>query len=311
MADPFGERSKRVAALAGRLRVMQSELADEEPKVREEQLAAVLDQGLSGEQAHDLPQFIDELLSWFPSGGNGAHAAAAPTPAVKSKAPEPRTPAEWAEGLAQAWQGLAAADRDALTSKLVEAGVIQPTPSGGGIPPAVEQDLRAKLQLQPTDKIDPARVLALSAMMMDFMSFCDQAAWRLWSGTSASIAPPGTDIRSNGPILRFVRNYMMGTDVNLPGLGLTPELQRLQHLIRGVLGGVGEAGKVYGEMLWTVLSPESIKATVGSGFTKSKQDYWDLFEARAAKTLDRDEIKREIRLAIGRYVEDWMKKFNR
>ncbi len=310
MADPFGDRSKRVAALAGRLRVLQSELADEEPRVREEQLTAVLDQIVTAEQAHDVPAFLDELLTWFPAGGDGA-ANAAPTPAVKSKAPEPRTPAEWAAGLVQSWQTLPQAERDALTAKLVEGGVIQPSPAGVQMPANVEQDLRAKLQLQPGDKVDPAKVLALTTTMMDFMSFCDQAAWRLWSGTSASISPPGTDVRSNGPILKFVRNYMMGTDVNLPGLGLTPEMQRLQHLIRGVLGGIGEAGKVYGEMLWTVLSPESIKATVGSGFTKSKAEYWDLFEARASKTLDRDEIKREIRLAIGRYVEDWMKKFNR
>ncbi|HLO40116.1 MAG TPA: hypothetical protein VK176_03770 [Phycisphaerales bacterium] len=308
MADPFGDRSKRVAALAGRLRVLQSDLADEQPKVREEQLHAVLEQAVSEEQAQDVPAFIDELLSWFPSGLDGE---AAPTPAVKAKAPEPRSAAEWAAGLAEAWKSIPESEREGLTATLTAAGILAPAPAGPSLPANVEQDLRAKLQLQPADKLDPARLLALSAMMMDFMSFCDQAAWRLWSGTSASIAPPGTDVRSNGPILRFVRNYMMGTDVNLPGLGLTPEMQRLQHLIRGVLGGVGEAGKVYGEMLWTVLSPESIKATVGSGFTKSKAEYWDLYEARAAKTLDRDEIKREIRLAIGRYVEDWMKKFNR
>ncbi|HRJ49925.1 MAG TPA: hypothetical protein PKU91_05300 [Phycisphaerales bacterium] len=298
-----------MSALAGRLRVLQCELADEEPRIREEQLVAVLDQAVASEQPQDVPSFIEELLTWFPAAGDGS--GSAPTPVIKTKASEPRSPAEWAGGLIKAWDSLSPQDRDALTATLVEGGVIQPTPAGVGMPPEVEQDLRSKLQLQPGDRLDAARVMALVTILMDFLSFCDQAAWRLWSGTGASIAPPGTDVRSNGPILKFVRNYVMGTDVNLPGLGLAPELQRLQHLMRGVMGGIGESGRVYGEMLWTVLSPESIKATVGTGFTKSKQDYWDLFEARASKTLDRDEIKREIRLAIGRYVEDWMKKFNR
>ncbi|GMV25389.1 MAG: hypothetical protein AMXMBFR58_14200 [Phycisphaerae bacterium] len=309
MAEAYGDRSKRVAALAGRLRVLQSELADEEPKVREEQLVAVIDQTIAAEQAHDVPGFLDELLTWFPTFGDGA--AAAPGPAVRAKAPEPKSPAEWVSGLVQAWQQLPQAEREALTTRLIEGGVIQPTPAGVQLTPAIEQDLRAKLSLMPGEKIDPAKVLALAAVLVDFVVFCDALAWRLWAGNPSSIAPPGTDVRQNAAIAKFMGNFVKGADVNLPGLGLTPELQRLQQLIRAVMAGISEVGRVYGELLSTVLSPESIKATVGTGFTKGKAEYWDMFEARAAKTLDRDEIKREIRLAIGRFVEDSMKRFNR
>ncbi|MCC6425521.1 MAG: hypothetical protein IT435_01740 [Phycisphaerales bacterium] len=310
MTDAFGDRSKRVAVLAGRLRTVQSELADEDTRVREEQLVAVLDQGLATEQTQDVPAFLDELLTWFPGGFGNADgvATASPTPAVKSKAPEPRSAAEWAAGLVQVWQGLSEAERSALTVKLTDGGVIQPVQAGVPVPPAVEQDLRAKLQLQPGEKFDANRIMPLAGLLLDFVMKIDRLAWTAWT---KSLAPPTTDVRPSGPIARFVKNYMSGADSNLPGLGLTPELQRLQQLTSALVGGINDAGKNYAETWFGQLAPASIKEVAGSSaFRNQKVDCWDLYESRAG-SMDREHIQREIRQAVARFVEDWMKKLNR
>ncbi len=307
MADPFGDRSKRVAALAGRLRTVQSELADEESGVREDQLVAVLEQAISSEQTHDVPQFLDELLTWFPAWGDGA-VAAAPTPAVKSKAPEPRTAGEWAAGLVHVWQGLGESERASLTARLVEGGVIQPVPAGVQVPAGVEQDLKAKLTLQPGEKFDPSRIAPLAAMLVDFIINVDRVAWGAWT---RSLAAPTTDVRPSGPIARFIKSYLSGTDSSLPGLGLTPELQKLARLVNGLVSGIGQAGRNYAETWFSQLAPGSIKDVVGtSAFRNQKVDCWDLYESRAG-SMDREHIQREISQAVARFVEDWMKKLNR
>ena len=301
--EPMSERSKRVAALAGRLRTLQAQLADEPDDVRQEQMSAELDRAFAGVVPQDRAEFVHELLTWFPAAEDGV-ATAGP---VVRRAEGPKDAAAWAEGLINALASANEQERAAIVHRLTEAGVAPKAEPSVGLVESVEKDLKAKLQLGPAEKLDPRRVQELAVLLTEFVVKLDRPVWGTWT---QRLAPPMSEVKSNGPLMRFIAMFVQGgADVKMPGLGLGHELQRLLQMTVAMISGVAQAGKGLAERWVTQISPTSIEENVGpgTGFIRDQRPaYWEEYKKRAA-TLGPDQIDREVTTAVAKSVEQWMK----
>lgn len=314
--EATGDQSRKVMALASRLRLVQAELADERSEVRQEQLDGEIERVLAVIQPAEREEFLRELMRSFPGGNGEVVKAGAPAPAVQSGPSLPKDPAALAEFVTDAllknWGSLGVEQKKALTAKLTQGGVVAPSAGGGGgtLPENVVRDLRGKLQLGSTESPDAARVSELAAMTVDFVMGVDRLVWGMWSRKIS----PMSAIRSTGPMQRFMREYVTGKiDPLQSGTGGGPagDMRRLLEMTVAVVSALGQAGTSFGDRFVSQYSPGAIEETVGEGGFRNKDaECWKIYKASAAK-LDRGSIDAEITQSIARFVEDWMKRAGR
>lgn len=311
--DASSDVSRKVVALVARLRLVQSQLADEAADVRREQLDGEVSRALQSIAASDREPFLKELMSAFPTadggggGGAGRNGAAtqATTKVVEVVKPRDLSFEELVEALVKQW-GLATPEQKAqAAAKLTASGV---TPSGGGggtgLSEAMVRELRGKLALGTGDMPDAARVTELSAAMFDFAMGVDRLVWGMWSKKLA----PSSGLRSNGTLQRFLREYVTGRGDAAGGGHVAPEVRRLLQMTIAVVSSIGQAGTAFGEKFVSQLTPGAIEDSIGDSAFRSKDaDCWKAYKLRAG-SLDRQAIDAEITQAIARFVEDWMRK---
>jgi len=312
--EPTNDQSRRVAALAGRLRVVQAQLADEKPEFRRGQLDHEIEQAVSQIVPQEREPFLSELMSSFPAmGGAGEAARPAKGGAPNPAAPEaPKDPAValvgHVEGLVKIWTALDADQRKAVLTRLAQGGVLPQVPTGpSALPETVLRDFRAKLQMGSHDTPDPQRVMELSAMMLDFVVGADRLVWGMWA---KKVAPMST-VRPNGPIQRFLREFATNkfdpTQSAASG-GAAIELKRLLEMSVAFISAIGQAGTSFGEKFLAQFSPGSIEDSVGdSAFRNKDAECWKIYKNRAG-VIDRTAIDVEITQCVARFVEDWMKR---
>lgn len=312
MLEPTNEQSRKVAALAGRLRVVQSQLADEKADFRRGQLEHEIEQAVAQIVPQEREPFLNELMGAFPSLGGAPDAARS---ASKNAAPAPEAPRDPAvalvghvEGLIKIWSQLDPEQRKAVHTRLAQGGVLPQVPTGpSALPDTVLRDLRAKLQMGSADSPDAQRVLELSAMMLDLVLGTDRLVWKMWS---SKVAPMST-LRPNGPIQRFLREYISNkfdpTQSASSG-GAAVELKRLLEMTVAFISAIGQAGASFGEKFLAQFSPGAIEESVGdSAFRNKDAECWKIYKSRAG-VIDRTAIDIEITQCIARFVEDWMKR---
>jgi hypothetical protein len=304
-------------ALASRLRLVQAELADERPEVRQEQLDGEIERVLAAMQPAEREAFLRELMRSFPGeNGEAVKSSAVQAPAAPSGPTLPKEPGALADFVAEAllknWGSLGAEQKKALTAKLTQGGVVAPSTGGGGgtLPESVVRDLRGKLQLGSTESPDPARVSELAAMTVDFVMGVDRLVWGMWSRKIS----PMSAIRSTGPMQRFMREYVTGKiDPLQSGTGGGPagDMRRLLEMTVAVVSALGQAGTTFGDRFVSQYSPGAVEETVGEGGFRNKDaECWKKYKEVASK-LDRGAIDAEITQSIARFVEDWMKRAGR
>ena len=315
MIEPTNEQSRKVAALAGRLRIVQAQLADEKPDFRRGQIEHEIEQAVSQIVPQEREPFLSELMAAFPALGASAEAV----PSAKSggaaapAAPEaPKDPAValvgHVEGLVKLWAQLDADQRKAVLTRLAQGGVLPQVPTGpSALPETVLRDFRAKLQMGSHDVPDPQRVMELSAMMLDFVIGADRLVWGMWA---KKVAPMST-VRPNGPIQRFLREFSTNKfdpTVSATSGGAAVELKRLLEMSVAFISAIGQAGASFGDKFLAQFSPGSIEESVGdSAFRNKDAECWKIYKNRAG-VIDRTAIDVEITQCVARFVEDWMKR---
>lgn len=335
LSDGTSERSRRVAALAGRLRMAQSDLADEKPEVRREQVESEISRAIASIPPQDREAFLRELLVGFPIGLSASEAAgAAPTGRAGAPKPEPaaaeppRDPAmiaeSMADGLLKVWSTISAEQKQSLLAKLSKGGVA-PSASGPGVlSDAATQKLRGALGLGTTDQPDPQKVGDMAVMLLEFVLSLDRVVWGAWSRTIA----PASAVRANGPVQRPLRELVVGKKdaagqpkpgvsaasmtASTPGnITAAGEVQRLSTMTVALVSAVAQAGKSFGQKFMSQFSPGAIEDSINdSGFGNKDAQRWLLYKARAA-SLDTTSIDAEITQAVVRSVEEWMKRAGR
>lgn len=339
LSDGTSERSRRVAALAGRLRLAQADLADEKPEVRREQVESEIARAIASVPPQDREAFLRELLVGFPIGVSASEAAGVTTGA-RSVAPKtepsaareaPRDPAMAAEsladGLLNVWSAITPDQKTALLARLSKGGVA-PSPSGPGVlSDAAAQKLRGALGLGTADQPDPQKVGDMAVMLLEFVLSLDRVVWGAWSRTIA----PASGVRANGPVQRPLRDLVIGkkdaaggskpnptggsmasVTASSPGVVTAAgEVQRLSTMTVALVSAVAQAGKSFGQKFMSQFSPGAIEDSVNdSGFGNKDAQRWLLYKARAA-SLDTTAIDAEITQAVVRSVEEWMKRAGR
>lgn len=308
MHDASSEVSRKVMALSARLRLVQSQLADESSDVRREQLDGEISRALQSIAAGDREAFLRELLSAFPTAEGGSSpakggAAAVQTKVVEVVKPRDLTFEELVDTLLKQW-GLATPDQRAKAAGKIGAVGIGGGGGGAAMSEAQVAKLRERLELGAGEVPDAARLIELSIKIVEFVNYIDRVAWGAWKDTAPSAA-----LRANGTMRRFLREYLAGAGDAAGGGAVAPELDRLRELCRAMMSSIARAAPDrFAERFVSQLAPAAIEESVGdSAFRNKDADCWKAYKLRAGQ-LDRDAIAQEIKQAIAGFVEDWMRR---
>src|SRR5262245_32320917 len=156
VVEPTTDRGRKLAALAQRLRVLHTELADQSAEMRSEQLRDEVQRAVSQVPAQEREEFLKELIQRFPTWSGNAAPAAAPAPAAKAAtAAEIKDPRALAEKLMEASRGLTEKERSEIAMRLAGVGLTlkeqvksaAPPASSGAVPELAALELKKALGL--------------------------------------------------------------------------------------------------------------------------------------------------------------------
>jgi hypothetical protein len=298
--EPTTERGKKLAALAARLRVLHSELADQGADLRAEQLQDEVKRAVSGMAPQEREPFLAALMEQFPVWSNGGPAApAAPAPVASAPAPEVKDPRVLADKLIENSRGLSESERASIAQKLMGAGfaVIQVRESAGGLPSAQVNDLRKVLQIPAEQPVSPAHVVELAAVLSEFILKLEPWACTYWRELAPDAKNPVYQVL-NKELARFVSG-----DEGLNKEKLQKSTHRMRSLVSLLMKGVMEAGRQFARDHLAKYSLDAVKqAAPKEMFKADEYRYWKQYE-RLMDGVDTSVIEQRVKQVIARDVD--------
>jgi hypothetical protein len=309
-ATPIRDRAKLAAATANRLRLVQTDFADESEQVRRDYLADEIQRALSSIVPSERQEFLEELSSRFPTwdaqvdlGGSRQHASVVQTPTDQK---ELQDPSFLVSRLIELSPKLSQQQKDALVHKLREAGLAPAAVVEWPEQPA--QMARTKLQAGPRDPLDPGRVLELLSLEAEFTASLDQLVWTTWRTVA-----PRSQIRRPQGLLKNMARFASG-DPDVARGQVTMDLDKLRQLVAAIISAISQAGRQFAHNHAVKFSPQEIEALAAmerGGMLVSKEvKCWRKYVELAAGR-DEASIESEIMQAIADYAESLMKGLGR
>jgi len=298
------QRSKLVAATANRLRLVQSEFADEPEQVRKDYLSDEIQRALGTLIPNERKAFLEELKQFFPTWDAKVEVktekpAVVATPTDQK---ELKDPGFLVSRLAELAPHLYEQQKHAIIEKLRQVGL---APSAVvGWPEQQAAALRAKMQAGAKDALEPGHVLELLTLCVELTASLDQVVWTTWR----TIAPK-SQIRRPAGLLKNMARFA-AADPDVPRGQVSGDLERLRQLVAAVVAAIGNAGRQFAHNYATKFSPteiEGLAAMERGGMLVSKEvKNWRKYVELSA---GRDEatIESEIMQAIADYAESLMK----
>jgi len=297
------QRAKLVAATANRLRLVQSDFADEPEQVRKDYLSDEIQRALGTLIPNERKAFLDELKQYFPTWDAKVEVRIEKAPVqTKTDQGELKDPGFLVSRLAELAPQLNEQQKRAIIEKLRQVGLAPSAVMGWPEQPAAA--LRAKLQAQPKDALEPGHVLELLTLCVELTASLDQVVWTTWR----TIAPKSAIRRPAGLIKNMAR--FAAADADVPRGQVSHDLERLRQLVAAVVAAIGNAGRQFAHNYATKFSPteiEGLAAMERGGMLVSKEvKNWRKYVELSA---GRDEatIESEIMQAIADYAESLMK----
>jgi hypothetical protein len=311
-SNPSKERPGRAtaaalaASLANRLRLIQTDFADEGEDARRGYLADEIERTLGTLVPGEREAFLERLKELFPTwdgnvrvpgGGGGANGQPSNVQAP-ADAKELKDPSFLVSRLVELAPSLNAQQREALTARLAEAGLVA---SGGKFewPAEHAQALRTKLQAPPQQALDAARVLELLGMMVEFTGSLDQLVWTTWR----TIAPRSAVKRSAG-MLKTIGRFA-AADHDVPRGAVAQDLDRLRQLVAAMISAISQAGRQFAHAHAAKFNPDEIESLAamerGSMFASKESKCWNKYR-ELATGRDEASIEAEIMQAIAEYA---------
>ena len=304
MSDTQTDKSQLVVATANRLRMIQTDLAETSPEIRQQYLSDELERGLANVVPAERAAFLDELQTLFPTwepridrrkNGDGSSGESA------SDRRELDDPSFLVQRLAELAPSMSDADRRAAAARLRDAGL---GAEGRQVwPEQAAQKLRVHLKLPENAEIDPLRSMELLHWMTDLVNSLDQIVWSTWKAVS-----PRSDIRGAGEVRKTLPAYLSG-DANLSRADALQQVERLRQMTAAMISAISQAGYQYAQQHYTRFAPDRIEAvarqdkkTLESAGVACWRKYCELFG-----TADQATIERDIMQLIGEYAERLMK----
>lgn len=307
MSDLGGETSKLVIATANRLRLVQTDLADEEAEVRQQYLADEVERALAKLVPTERGAFIEALEKWFPTWERVDVSRGAEDGMGQSATDERelKDPSFLVDRLIEVAPSLSDSQRDILAGKLRDAGL---STAGRQVwPESAAEKVRAQLKMPEGTELDPGRALELLGLQLEFAMSLDQLVWSTWKAIS-----PRSDIRGAGELKGSLIPFLQG-DQDVPRGEVMMHLEKLRQLTAALVSAISQTGRQFAQDHYTRFSPENIEET--SKIQKKALESLGVAAWRKYKeifgTSDQATIEREIMQLIADYAERLMKGLSR
>ena len=298
MVESTQDRSRRVAATANRLRLIQADFADESVEARQECLAQVIQQALAEISPDHRQLFLDELGEMFPTWDAHQEVARASGEVGGTSITDQQ---EWqdvsfvAQRLIELAQPLSQEQRQGLADRLQDAGLS--SVSDFHWPAKTLDELKSALRISPDQQVDAHRVLELVIQLGVFADSLDQLAWRIWKTISAN----KSKLRSTAPLKDTMKRFVAGQS-DVP---MSRNIEDLRHLIASLLSAIAQIGSQFARQHVQKFAPGEIEANVklgpGSILVSSEVRCWRKYK-ELASDLDDAVIEREVMQIIERFV---------
>ncbi len=295
MESYLSEESLWASGLASRLRLIQTNFADDSPATRQNYIAEEIDRALKAVVPSKRKSYLGALAERFP-----AWQAGPPAPLGDPKAAAaPETPEGLLARLIELAPGLAPEAREGYAKKLQQAGLGGKPPAGAAL--SLSPEIQKKLGLAASQTLSAERAIKLLAAMCDLVLALDQLVWALWKQIA-----PRTNIRKEADIARLAGPYLSG-DPEVSTQQMVQVLERTRRLIAGLIGAVGRAGSSYAKKHVARFAPEEIKIlaemekTVWVGL---EQTCWRKYEQLYREHGTEPAIENEIQETIAKTAEN-------
>lgn len=305
MIEPTSERGKRLSALSARLRVLHSELADQDKELRSEQLQDEVKRAISGLAPNEREPFLLALMEQFPNFAEGGapSRAPAPMPVAAPAAVEVKDPKALCDKLIENSRFLSDADRAAITQKLASAGfaVVQVKEvaggGGGGLPAAQVAEFKKALQIPAEQEVSAARVVETASVLAEFVLKLEPWACTYWR----DLAPDAKN--SVFQVLNKELPKFAAGDEKVTKEVVQKSAYRLRSLVSLLMKGVMEAGRQFSRDHLAKYSLDGIKqAAPREMFKADEYRYWKQYE-RLMEGVDASSIELRMKQVIAKDVD--------
>jgi hypothetical protein len=295
MDSYLSEEALWANGLAGRLKIIQANFADDPASVRQGYITEEIERALKSVSPTRRKVYLESLAERFPA-WDGVRSSAQSD--VKTEA-APVRPEDLIARLVELAPTLSPETRAAFATQLQAVGlsVKESADAFLELPP----ELQKKLGLAPGKRLQLERAVKLLAITTELALVLEQLAWALWK----QLAPKST-IRKESELSRLAGSYLAG-DAEVSSAQLSQPVEKTRRLIAGLLGAVGRAGSSYDKKYVTRLSPEVIEdwAKMEKKWNESLESAcWRKFVQQAKEHASEPAIENEIQEAISKSAEN-------
>jgi hypothetical protein len=289
MESYLTEEASWASGVAGRLRLIQANFADDEPKVRQSYIAEELERSLKPIPSSRREQHLQALSDFFPS---WAGVAAAPAP-FQAAGPVPaETPAELLERFLQAAASLNPEERSKVAQRLTEAGL---APKAAGAATAeTTPEFWKFFGVTENKPLNVDRCQKMLVAVSGVFLALDQLAWTLWKQLNAK-----SIYRKEAEFGKMVGPYL-ASDAEISTEQIRQPLERTRRLVAALLGAWGRGSSNFARKQSAALSPESVenaarmeKKAWESLESVSWRKYKELYKEYSSEQMLENQIQQE------------------
>lgn len=291
----LSEEALWASGLAARLRLLQANLADDSPAMRQQSLRDVIQQHLDELTPSKRRIHLEALNQRFPS---WAIPQAREVPSSAESVPD--TPESALSRLLDIVPTLSPDAKAAMSRKLQAAGFSVSQGNGVGGLPELPPEVQKKLGLGPGQQINADRALKLLTGLTEMVLALDQLVWTLWKQLN-----PKSNYRKEGDFAKSLGPYLSG-DPEVPTAILAQPLDRTRKLIAALLGAVGRGGANFASRHVARFGPDAIEdlAKLERTFMQSVEvtawkKYRELFKEYCAEAA----VENDVQQAIAKVAE--------
>lgn len=297
-ATSSNKKTPAAGATAGRLRLLQAELADEKPEVRQQHLSDEIESALRTMGPDDRQGFLKNLEALFPTWDARVDVSTEVKPSAVRSATDQRElkdPSFLVSRLIDAAGGLTQDQRRAIVNRLQDAGLAPANQAG--LPAAAVKPFREQLKINEDATINGARVVELATLLAQMAGLLDTVVREAWK----QIAPRSA-VRRSGDLSKIMARFAQG-DENVPRGQVQQELEALRSLTAALIQAIRSIGKQYAQSM-RKFAPTEIEslAQIDKGWEKLDIACWRKYKELAVD-LDDAAIESTILKIIAEYAE--------
>jgi hypothetical protein len=297
---------------ANRIRLLQADLADEDPDVRRAHVTDEVREALSNLVPHDQEKFLEALEGRFPAWESQG---LVPRGNTSAEAPVPVAPTDLAEfndagflirQLQKLAPDMSAEQRVRAAEELERSGIS--TGGAGGVSPDAMDRLRAALELSPESAVDLERTVHVMATVLEKVVSLDDIAWKNWKQMSSD----SRRSRGRSGLASMLGKYMVG-DGDVGRSQVTDELEAFRRLTASLMLALSQSGQAAYQQI-RKLHPDEIEAIIrnekGSVLVSQDVRCWRRYRELTG-AMDSAQIEAEVLRSLASWVNEWMSRQSR